>query len=518
MMDRANSLRHADDLVGGPGGLLSGLHMRRGHARARMGRHDMPLRRSGEPPRRSPNSLRYLRWWAAPTLCALAASTCAPGTGFQFSAPFTLTAQGGSRPTVAVNPRDGTIYVAWVGTDGGTSDVYLARLDPGAPHPTSPVRVNHLPGDAAPHDQAPARVAVGPDGAVYLAWQNNRHVPGRRFPASDLRFARSTDRGATFEPATYINHDAGGAPASHAFHDLAVARDGTILVSWIQSGEASGSAGGHGEQPATEGTGSDPVRGTGSDPGRGSATDTAHGSGSEVHISASRDGGLTFTPSRVVDRGACPCCRTAIALAPDGSTFLAWRKIFEDDIRDIVVARVMTPELEPPELKAAQSAVHPAVRPHRDDWRLDACPHAGPALLADESGTVHLAWYTGRDGGAGLYYTASDDQVTTFAPPRSILTGGAIPPSQISLAATVTGGIILAWEDRRDPARRIHVAILEQGPSPRAGHSDLTAARAADIRDRILTLSGATPALAHAAGTTALAWLDGEAVRLMVAR
>jgi hypothetical protein len=391
---------------------------------------------------------------AAAILGALLTTTCAPGARGPFNAPLTLTAQGGSRPTTAIDPRDGTIYVAWVGTRDGSADVYLARLDPGAREPAPPVRVNHLPGDAAPHDQAPARVAVGSDGTVYLAWQNNRHIPGRRFPASDLRFARSTDRGMNFESAVQINLDAGGTHASHTFHDLAVARGGTILVSWIQSGE--------------------------------------------IHLAASRDGGHSFTPSQLVDHGACPCCRTALALAPDGTTFLAWRKILGEDIRDIVVARVDAPEIEPTGMKAATGPVHPPVRAHHDDWQLDACPHAGPALLADAGGKVHLAWYTGRAGGAGLYYSASADRGATFAPPTPVLTGHAIPPSQISLATTATGGVMIAWEDRREPERRIHLARL-------GGR-------------RILTLTGATPALAHAAGTTALAWLEGESVHLVVAR
>jgi hypothetical protein len=417
----------------------------------------------------------------ATTLAALAIGTCADGAGSPFSAPLTIAAEGGSRPTTAIDPRDGTVYVAWVGTEAGAANVYLSRLDPGAEHPTAPVRVNDLPGDAAPHDQAPARVAVGPDGTVILVWQNNRQVPGRRFPASNLRLTRSTDRGATFEPARTINQGADGPPGSHTFHDLAIADDGAVLVSWIQSAESPGPETGH---PA----------GHAVDHAAGHGSSHAAGSGSEIHLARSSDGGRTFPASRVVDRGACPCCRTTVAIAPDGSAFLAWRKVFQENIRDIVVARAEAPRSTGP-----RGAVHPPSRAHHDDWRLDACPHAGPALLVDHAGTVHLAWYTGREGGAGLYYSASTDHGATFAEPTPILTGKAIPPSQVALAASGDGTVQLAWEDRRDATRRIHLARLEQGT-------------------RLLTLAGATPALAATAGTTALAWLDGEAVRLVVAR
>lgn len=426
-------------------------------------------------------------------LCAIVVSSCAGNSSSPYSPPLTITSHGGSRPSTAIDPRDGTVYVAWVGTETGSADVFLSRLDPGAERSTTPVRVNDIPGDAAPHDQAPARVAVGPDGNVYLAWQNNRQIPGRRFPASNLRFTRSNDRGATFEPARTVNQHTDGHPASNTFHDLAITADGQLLVSWIQSGESGGYAAGHTTDHASNHT-------------------TNHASGSEVHLARSTDGGYTFPTSQVVDRGACPCCRTTIAIAPDGTAFLAWRKILQENIRDIVVARA-----EPlPEHGTTSGLIHPPTRPHHDDWRLDACPHAGPALLVDRSGTLHLAWYTGRKGGGGLYYSASTDHGVTYAPPTPVLAGNTIPPSQIALAASGNGTILIAWEDRRSAERRIHLAQIEH--RARLGTLGISNGTPTKITSELLTLNGATPALAAAAGTTALAWLDGEAVRLIVAR
>jgi DNA-binding beta-propeller fold protein YncE len=144
----------------------------------------------------------------------------------------TIAEQAAGNPTVAADPRGGAGYVAWIRTADGASDVFLARLD-GEGARGAPVRVNDRAGDAAPHEQAPAQVAVGPDGAVYVLWQNNTKIEGRRFPASDLRFARSTDGGRTFSPAVTVNDDAGGIPSSHTFHDVAVGADGTVWISWI---------------------------------------------------------------------------------------------------------------------------------------------------------------------------------------------------------------------------------------------------------------------------------------------
>src|SRR5690606_27884878 len=101
-------------------------------------------------------------------------------------------------------------FAAWIETVDGESNVYIAEVNAAARGDR--VRVNDIRGDAAPHDQAPPQVAVGPDGVIYVVWQNNTVIPGRRFPASNLRLARSLDGGRTFEPAIFVNDDALGTP------------------------------------------------------------------------------------------------------------------------------------------------------------------------------------------------------------------------------------------------------------------------------------------------------------------
>jgi len=419
------------------------------------------------------------------TLLALAALTAAcagcdtrPGAVDPFGPIITVAAAGGTRPTVAVDPCDGTVYVAWIGGGEGGTDLFLSRIDPGAEAPNPPVRVNHIPGDAAPHDQAPPRVVVGPEGNVYVAWQNNTEIPGRRFPASNLRFARSTDRGTNFEPAIFVNDDAeAGPPASHTFHDMAVAADGTIVVSWIDSRTRAT------QQPGT----------------KASADAQHHGQehheiGPEIRVATSSDRGRSFGPSQIVDTNACPCCRTAIVLGEDGAAYIAWRKVFPGGIRDIVVARV--------DVRAPTHVAHDPVRPHHDDWRFDACPHAGPALFVAEDSVVHVAWYTGQPGRAGLYLAASNDGGATFGAALPILTAEALPPSQVALAPISDGALLVAWEDRRHPERTIRTALLRDGR----------------LDEIATTLHGATPDLTHANGTTALAWLDGDAVKVRIAR
>ncbi|MFO7262416.1 MAG: sialidase family protein [bacterium] len=402
-------------------------------------------------------------------------------TGPEFGPVLTLAAGGASNPTVAVDPRTGTVYVAWVGAQPGSADVYLARIERGEVGAT--VRVNDIAGDAAPHEQAPAQVAVAPNGDVLVLWQNNTPVEGRRFPASDLRLARSTDGGRTFEPAVTVNDDAGGLPSSHTFHDIAVAPDGTVYVSWIDSRErdrvraALGitDEGGHG----------------GRDGHTAADGDAPEMPSSDVRVARSTDGGRTFEPGVVVARDVCPCCRTSLAVAPDGTVLVAWRRVFEGDVRDIVVAR---------STDGGRTFSAP-VRVHDDGWVIPGCPHAGPSLALDGEGRLHAAWYTGREDRQGIHVAASLDGGASFGAPRPLLAGGWVPVSLVRLAALPDGAILAAWDDRRDEQHRIAVARLDGS------------------RVRVLAddLAGQAPAVAASGGTVAVAWLDGEAVRARVA-
>ena len=445
----------------------------------------------------------------------------------------TLREAGASNPTVAVDPRGDGGYVAWVETAEGVSNVVVSRLSSDG-SPAAPVRANDRPGDAAPHEQAPAQVAVGPEGNVYVLWQNSTAIPGRRFPASDLRFARSTDGGRTFEPAVTVNDDAGGRPSSHTFHDVLVAPDGTVWVSWLDSRVRDAERARRNPDPApssssAESIGSTESRSSGSgstgstvsrstesrSTGSGSTGSTAsrstesrstgphsgqakggHGGGmkedptlpgAEIRVARSTDGGKTFGPSLVVDGGVCPCCRTSLAVGADGSLYVAWRKVFAGDVRDVVVAR----------LAPGAAAFSAPATVHDDRWVFNACPHAGPSVAVDVRGRLHVAWYTGKDGRQGLWHAVSADGGRTFAAPKPLLAGAWVPPSQVKLAAD-GDGVLAAWDDRRAADGALTVARLRaDGPgSPQT------------------VPGGRSPALDLRAGAGLLAWHQGESVRV----
>jgi hypothetical protein len=391
------------------------------------------------------------------SLALLAAASAAGGcTAVELPAPpaVVLDTPAGN-PTVAIGP-DGTAYAAWVRSDSTVGDVWIRRIASDGTVREA-VRVNDIPGDATPHLQAPPQVAVGADGTVHVVWQRATPVPGRRFPGSDLRYARSTDGGRAFAPAIYVNDDAGGAPAGHTFHNLLPATDGTIWVSWLDSRD---------RIPPFDTTG-------------GTAHRVGAHESSDVRVARSTAGG--FAPGVIVDRDVCPCCRTALAQGPDGTLYVAWRKVLSGDVRDIMIARS----------DDGGVSFGPPVRVHADDWVYPGCPHAGPALAVDAAGALVVAWYTGGTGRSGLWTARSTDGGRTFSPPVPLGETGTTPVALAALAAD-SAVVLAAWEDRISDRLRI-------GPLGPSG-----------ARARWAVAGAAAPALAAREGRLAAGWLSGD--------
>lgn len=414
------------------------------------------------------------------------------GGGSAAAAPpqvLTLAEDSASNPTIAVDRRSGTAYAAWVGREAGENAVFVAQITPDG-RPGTPVRANDIPGDVAPHLQAPAQVAVGPGGTIYVLWQNNTPIDGRRFPASDLRLAVSEDGGASFRPAITVNDDAGGPPTSHTFHDIAVAADGSVVVSWIDSRSREAAA--HQRVPAG---GEHAAHGVHDHGATGGAVAASHDHGGmampegpEIRVARSVDGGRSFGASLVVDSAACPCCRTSVALAEDGAVYVAWRKIYPGDVRDIVVARA-----EPGSDRFSEP-----VRVHADEWVFPGCPHAGPSLAVDGEGRLMVGWYTGKEERQGLWYATSEDGGRSFGAPAPVLTGEWVPPSQVRLA-TAGDQVWAVWDDRTSEEPRVRAAAGAVGGA-------LTPVAGWEVR-------GSDPAITAGPDGARVVWLDGAAAR-----
>src|ERR687892_595771 len=63
----------------------------------------------------------------------------------------------------------------------------------------------------------------------------------------------------------------------------------------------------------------------------------------------------------------CVCCRVSLSGGPGDATAVLWRKVFADDVRDVVVSRSSD----------GGRTFAPATIVHADGWKISACPHRG---------------------------------------------------------------------------------------------------------------------------------------------
>jgi hypothetical protein len=346
---------------------------------------------------------------------ALAAATgallvgCGEQQKLQLSEPHTVSAPTsvGAAPMFAVSDS-GQQATAWISAPEGGSDGRLYVSVDGA----APSELRDSLGPIEPHGESPPKIAYSSDGSLAALYVVGKVAPGKRFPLGALRFARSPDGGRSWEHPVTITDDS--AFGSHNFHALHIARDGTIYAAWLD------------------------------------------GRGGQSHAFATRseDGGKTWAPNHPISTGeACPCCRTALATAPGGVVYAAWRAVLPGNIREIVVARSSdrgTTWSEP-------------VRVQNDQWQVDACPHAGPALAVDSRNRLHVTWWSGKEGAAGVFYARSDDGGKSFAHVTPLGTAEFSQPAHVQLALGDSGVVAVAWDDGTLQTPRIALRISRDG-------------------------------------------------------
>jgi hypothetical protein len=305
-------------------------------------------------------------------------------------------------PTVQID-ETGVVSAAWVEEDKEVRTIWFARSEkPGGPL-GFPVRINDPSENPYYRQEAPAMVIRGNDVFVTWALTHPNMTPDKPF-SSELRLSRSADGGRTFAPSVLVNDD--GLVINHTFDAMQVAPDGTVHVAWIDGREGK-------KEPGT-------------------------------FVAKSADHGRTFTKNQKVDENTCVCCRTALATSEDGVVYLAWRKIFEGNVREIVVSRSVDGGTE----FSAPTVVG------QDRWVYPACPHRPASLGVDRFGRLYVAWYTeGADETPSVYLAYSDDQGKTFSPKKQLNRSKGTFPDHPQMAVDPEGRVVVVWEEQ-SPVRR----------------------------------------------------------------
>ena len=276
---------------------------------------------------------------------------------------------------------DGTFYVAWVNHDAKQADVMIARFGSDGEMQGAPVRVNRQQGVATAWRGDQPSVAVSGDGSVYVVWTARVEAADKH--GTDLYLSVSNDRAQSFASEVKINDDK--VPGAHGMHSLAVAQDGRIYVSWLDERNV------HSPQPSTKGEGHHME------------------SNRELFIAYSSDYGRTFSRNRKVASEACPCCKTSLAVARDGTLYAGWRQVLPGNFRHIAVATSTDGGAKFSSPKIVSD----------DRWVLQGCPVSGPSLSIDPDGNLQVLWYAAGEANApGLYISGSQDKGRSFSPRR----------------------------------------------------------------------------------------------------
>jgi hypothetical protein len=242
-----------------------------------------------------------------------------------------------------------------------------------------------------------------------------------------LRFARSDDGGLHWSEPVTLNDDTTGAPVSHQFHGATWSGDSGLTVAWLDEREV--------ETPLASGS-------------DGHAEHSAEPDAS-IYLATSPDFGRSWGPNRRAWTAACPCCRVSLARGGDGKAVAAWRQHFPGNVRDVVTAVAGEVSSEPK-------------RVHQDDWAYAGCPHTGPAIATGNDSTVHVVWYTGKEGGLGVYYARQTP--SSSGPAVDLVTGRGLGVAHPAVAALPDGGALTAYDMAADGKRRIGLArVLPSG-------------------------------------------------------
>jgi hypothetical protein len=260
-----------------------------------------------------------------------------------------------------------------------------------------------------------------------LTWPNSMTVPGRKWPAAMLRFARSEDAGLHWSDPITLNDDSTGAPASHQFHGAAWVGDSGISVAWLDERESA--------TPLASGS---------ERPGEHSAEPDA-----SIYLTTSHDFGRSWGPNHRAWGAACPCCRVSLARGREGQAVAAWRKHFPGNVRDVVTTVVGDRTAEP-------------TRVHQDNWAYAGCPHTGPAIAVGSNGSVHVAWYTGKEGALGVYY-ARQELDGGAGPAIDLATGSELGVAHPAVVALPGGGALAAYDISVQGMRQISLARVLPG-------------------------------------------------------
>jgi hypothetical protein len=331
-----------------------------------------------------------------PLLSNEALSLCVSNTGSNVF----YRLRGGRTATVTVlrTPSSSLVPQAVVDGNGALHIVYglnhnayyIRSTNNGAAF-TAPVKVNSSGTVETEMGERGPKLAVGRDGVIHVVWVDD-WAPGVN---TYVRYARSLDGGATFQPLQAVSSMSG-------VDGVTLTADGAsnVIAFWHVM-----------------------VNPTPSEP-----------EATWLHLSRSTNNGASFGSSDKVSISnhnglACSMCMTRARVGVDGNLYLVFRSA-TGNMRDFYLLE-----------GSCSSNQFTALRVNQDNWNINYCPMVGPELTFDPYGRALCAFMTSNK----VYWAVTDYPITGFrlhVPPPANETNEIFPTA----TANRRGETLFLWQ------------------------------------------------------------------------
>ncbi|HUK56389.1 MAG TPA: sialidase family protein [Nitrospiria bacterium] len=324
----------------------------------------------------------------------------------------------------SVAVRGGEVFTAWYDVRNGDSDVFFAKSDDRGATFGPNVRVNDDTGRARQYKPS---LGLDAAGAIYMIWRDDRRGH------ADIFFARSEDGGKTFTKNLLLNDDNGW--AYHGNPSIGVSPEGNVYAAW---------------------------------------SDDRNGEG-DIYFTVSHDRGRSFGRNLRLndDAGRSVQSHPTVGAGAGGLVVVAWED-FRNGRSEIYLTRSIdggrTFEPNRRVVSGADGTVQVspsiAVDPHGRvavAWA-QFRPQSGPVDPPDAAKGETLWWEKVRQGDADIDLAVSADGGAHFSPSSRVNDDRTDRPQAFpSVAFDPRGGIDLAWEDFRNGQADIYFAQIGPG-------------------------------------------------------
>ncbi|MFY0252333.1 sialidase family protein [Chitinophaga sp. 30R24] len=287
----------------------------------------------------------------------------------------------------------GNMVVSWVEQDGSAASghMYYAVSNDNGYTFANPVMIPTSEGVFS-HDENLPKLLFKPDGEVLALFGVAANDERNKY-AGKVMYTQSLDGGRLWQPARPLVTDTAG--YDQRYFDMALLPGGEVAAIWLDN----------------------------------RTTTAAEGAALYYAVTQQHEG---FQQAKTVSATVCQCCRTKMYVAPDGDIHLAYRKIINDSIRDMV---------HQVSVDGGKTFSAP-VRISADNWVVNGCPHTGPTLTANSQG-LHFAWFT-MGGGQGVFYCRSVDNGNTYTQKESLSRS---PMAKHPQMTTIHDQVLVVWDE-----------------------------------------------------------------------